>query len=122
SVLPIKNRTVRLINRPDTVKTIPLANFPNFAAAVHGIGAIMDRDNDVLILLMTSHGFRTGFALQLPGDNSVITPQQVAAALDGAAIKNRVVIVSACYSEILVPPLAHDNPIVLSRPAAAHHS
>ena len=122
SVLPIKNRTVRLINRPDTVKTIPLANFPNFAAAVHGVGAIMDRDNDVLILLMTSHGYRTGFALQLPGDNSVLTPQQVAAALDGAAIKNRVVIVSACYSGIFVPPLANDTTIVLTAADAEHTS
>ena len=122
SVLPIKNRTVRLINRPDTVKTIPLANFPNFAAAVHGIGAIMDRDNDVLILLMTSHGYPAGFALQLPGDNSVLTPQQVAAALDGAAIKNRVVIVSACYSGIFVPPLANDTTIVLTAADAEHTS
>jgi hypothetical protein len=122
SVLPIKSRTVRLINRPDTVKTIPLANFPNFAAAVHGIGAIMDRDNDVLILVMTSHGYRNGFALQLPGDNSVLTPQQIATALDGAAIKNRVVIVSACYSGIFVPPLANDNTIVLTAADAEHTS
>jgi len=121
-VLPIKNRTVRLINRPDTVKTIPLANFPNFAAAVHGIGALMDHDNDVLLLLMTSHGFRNGFALQLPGDNSLLTPQQVATTLDGEAIKNRVVIVSACYAGIFLPSLVNDNTIVLTAADAEHTS
>jgi hypothetical protein len=121
-VLPIKGRTMRLVNRRDTVDTIPLANFSNFAAALHGIGAVMDRDNDVLILLMTSHGFRNGFALQLPGDNSVLTPHQVAAALDGEGIKNRVVIVSACYSGIFVPPLANDNTIVLTAADAEHTS
>jgi hypothetical protein len=81
----------------------------------------MDKDNDVLILLMTSHGDRTGFALQLPGSITELTPRQVAAALDGEDIKNRVVIVSACYSGIFVPPLANDNTIVMAA-ADAHHS
>ena len=93
SVLPIKG-TVRLINHRKTVNTVPLANFQNFRQAVHAIGSIMDKDNDVLILLMTSHGDRTGFALQLPGSITELTPRQVAAGLDGEGIKNRVVIVS----------------------------
>jgi hypothetical protein len=120
SVLPIKG-TVRLINHRKTVNTVPLANFQNFRQAVHAIGRIMDKDNDVLILLMTSHGDRTGFALQLPGSITELTPRQVAAALDGEDIKNRVVIVSACYSGIFVPPLANDNTIVMTA-ADAHHS
>ena len=121
SVLPIKDHTVRLINRPETVNTLPLANVQNFTAAVHAIGNIMDKDKDVFILLMTSHGDRTGFALQLPGDITELTPRQVAAALDDEGIKNRVVIVSACYSGIFVPPLANDNTIVMTA-ADAHHS
>ncbi len=120
-VLPIKGRTVRLINQRTTVNTVPLANFQNFRQAVHAIGSIMDKDNDVFILLMTSHGDRTGFALQLPGSITELTPRQVAAALDGDGIKNRVAIVSACYSGIFVPPLANDNTIVMTA-ADAHHS
>ena len=122
SVLPIKGRTVRLINRRDTVDTIPLANFRNFSAAVHAIGDVMDRDNDVFVLVMTSHGEQTGFALQLPGGTAELTPQQVAAALDGEGIKNRVVIVSACFSGIFVPPLANDNTIVITAADAKHTS
>jgi hypothetical protein len=79
------------------------------------------QDEDVFILLMTSHGDRTGFALQLPGSITELTPRQVAAALDGEGVKNRVVIVSACYSGIFVPPLANDNTIVMTA-ADAHHS
>ena len=105
SVLPIKDRTVRLINRRDTLETVPLADLQNFQAAVHAIGDVMDKDNDVLVLFMTSHGEKTGFALELPGAMAELTPQQVAATLDGDGIKNRVVIVSACYSGIFVPPL-----------------
>jgi hypothetical protein len=122
SVLPIKGRTVRLINRRDTVNRVPLANFPNFTAAVHAIGHVMDKDNDVFMLVMTSHGEQTGFALQLPGGIAELTPQQVATALDGEGIKNRVVIVSACFSGIFVPPLANDNTIVITAADAKHTS
>jgi hypothetical protein len=122
SVLPINGHTVRLINRRDTVDTVPLADFPNFAAAVHGIGSIMNKDSDVLILFMTSHGEQTGFALQLPGGVGELTPAQVATALDREGIKNRVVIVSACYAGIFVPPLANDNTIVITAADAKHTS
>jgi Peptidase C13 family len=122
SVLPIKGRVVRLINRRDTVKTIPLADFSNFAAAVRAIGKVMDKENDVFVLFMTSHGEKTGFALQLPGGVNELTPQQVAATLDGEGVKNRVVIVSACYSGIFVPPLANDNTIVITAADAQHTS
>ena len=122
SVLPIKGHTVRLINRRDTADTIPLASFTNFKAAVHVIGDVMDKDNDVFVLVMTSHGEQSGFALQLPGGAAELTPQQVAAALDGERIKNRVVIVSACFSGIFVPPLANDNTIVITAADAKHTS
>ncbi len=59
--------------------------------------------------------------MQLPGSITELTPRQVAAALDGDGIKNRVAIVSACYSGIFVPPLANDNTIVMTA-ADAHHS
>jgi hypothetical protein len=71
---------------------------------------------------MTSHGEKTGFALQVPGKTIELTPQQVASALDGEGIKNRVVIVSACFAGIFVPPLANDNTIVLTAADATHTS
>jgi hypothetical protein len=115
AILPIKDRTVRLINSHETDATIPLANPQNFAAAVRGVAAVMDKNNDVLVLVMTSHGERTGFALQLPGNRMTeFTPQQVASTLDSEGVKNRVVIVSACYSGIFVPPLANDDTIVMT--------
>jgi hypothetical protein len=115
AILPIKDRTIRLINSHATAASVPLATSQNFAAAVHGIAEAMDKDEDVLILVMTSHGEQTGFALQLPGNRMAeLTPQQVAATLDGEGIKNRVVIVSACFSGTFVPPLANDDTIVMT--------
>jgi hypothetical protein len=113
-ILPIGDRTLRLINSGDTLGTVPLANPQNFAAAVHAIGQVMDKEEDVLVLLMTSHGEQSGFALQVPGATTELTPQQVATTLDGEGIKNRVVIVSACFAGIFVPPLANDDTIVVT--------
>ena len=105
-VLPIKDRTVRLINNRTTLDTIPLAEPQNFKAAVHGIAQVMNKDIDVLVLVMTSHGSESGgFMLQVPGKTVELTGPQVAAALDGEGIKNRVVIVSACFSGSFVPAL-----------------
>jgi hypothetical protein len=123
SVLPIRDRTLRLVNHRETAASIPLANQRNFAAAVHAVGAVMDKDEDVLILLMTSHGDDHGFALQLPGTIvSELTPQEVATTLDTEGIKNRVVIVSACYSGIFVPPLANDDSFVITAADAKNSS
>lgn len=122
SVLPIKDRTIRLVNNRETLANVPVADFDNFAAAVHAIGNVMDKDEDVLVLLMTSHGEQTGFALELFGDVSELTPEQIASTLDKEGIKNRVVIVSACYSGIFVPPLQNDNTIVMTAADAKNTS
>jgi hypothetical protein len=121
-VLPIKDHVLRLINNRDTVEIVPLATVRNFTAAIHALGAVMDKSEDVLVLLMTSHGDKDGLALQLPGGVIDLTPQEVAAALDGEGIKNRVVIVSACYSGTFVAPLANDDTVVVTAADADHTS
>jgi Peptidase C13 family len=122
SVLPIKDHVVKLVNNRATLETMPLANMQNFTAAVHAIGGVMNKDQDVLVLFMTSHGEKTGFALQVPGRIAELTPQQVSSTLDGEGIKNRVVIVSACFAGIFLPPIANDNTIVLTAADATHTS
>lgn len=122
SVLPIKDRTVRLINRRDTLENVPVADLQNFQAAVQGIGSVMDKNKDILVLFMTSHGEKTGFVLELPGTIAELTPQEVASTLDGAGIKNRIVIVSACYSGIFVPPLENADTIVMTASDAQNTS
>ncbi|MDR3421035.1 MAG: C13 family peptidase [Xanthobacteraceae bacterium] len=122
-VLPIRGRTLRLVNHRETLQNLPLADGRNFAAAVHAIGKVMNKDDDVLLLLMTSHGELTGFGLRLPnGAISELTPQHVAAALNNEGIKNRIVIVSACYAGTFVPPLANDDTIVVTAADAKNTS
>jgi hypothetical protein len=122
-LLPIKDRTLRLINNSATVASVPLASLDNFKAAVHAVGNVMSKDDDVLVVLMTSHGDPKGFALQLPNQSPTdLTPKQVAETLDHEGIKYRAVIVSACFSGIFLPPLANDNTIVITAADDQHTS
>jgi hypothetical protein len=114
-VLPTEGRVLRLVNQPDTMRKFPLATRNNLAAAVRAVAPIMDRNEDVLILFMTSHGNPGGFGLQLPGREPVeLPPRQVLKMFDTAGIANRLVIVSSCYSGIFVRPFASDNSIVIT--------
>jgi hypothetical protein len=113
--LPIEGRAALLINNPKSLAEVPLANRQNFAAMVQAVARRMNKDEDVLFLFMTSHGPPDGVALSFPGSvNAMLSPQDVAAVLDREGIKNRIVVVSACYSGVLVKPLADDNTIVLT--------
>jgi hypothetical protein len=114
-ILPIKGRTLRLVNHRETLESLPLANRENFGAAVHAIADVMNKKEDILLLLMTSHGEPTGIGLRLPNEAiSELTPLEVAATLDKEGIKNRLVIVSACFAGVFVSPLANDDTIVLT--------
>jgi hypothetical protein len=106
---------IRLINHRDTLETSPVASRMNFAAAVHAVAGVMNRDEDVLVVFITSHGGPTGVGLYL-GDavNVVLGPDHVASVLDREGIRNRVVIVSACYSGVFIKRLASPNSIVLT--------
>jgi hypothetical protein len=113
AALPLRG-TVRLINQIETARTIPLASRQNFAAAVHAVAGVMNKDEDVLLLFITSHGSTVGVGLQLPGVTVPLAPAEIAAVLKKEGIKNRVVIVSACYSGIFIKPLGDTNSIVLT--------
>lgn len=114
-VLPVApGHVVRLINNVKTLETVPVANPDNFTAAVQAVGRAMDKDNDILVLFMTSHGTQNGVALKLGRAMAELSPGDVAEALTQAQIKNRLVIVSACYSGVYMKPLANENSVVLT--------
>ena len=122
-VFPVNGRVLRLVNGPDTAKGAPLATRENIASAARAVADVMDKDDDILILFMTSHGTRAGFGLQLPRRPLVeFAPAELATILDGAGIRNRAVIVSACYSGAFVLPLANDNTIVITAADARNPS
>ena len=97
------------------METSPIASLTNFAAAVHAVAGIMNKDEDILVVFITSHGGPMGVGLFLGnGMTAVLGPDHVASVLDREGIRNRVVIVSACYSGIFAKRLASPDSIVLT--------
>jgi hypothetical protein len=115
-----KGHSINLINHLATRETVPLANATNLGLTLKRIGQLMNRDEDVLVLYLTSHGSEdhtlsvSFWPLQL----NDITPEKLRAMLDDAGIKWRVVIVSACYSGGFVEALKSDETLVATAAAA----
>lgn len=110
-----KGHSASAMNDHSTVDSLPLLNGPNLEALLSGFGAKMDPENDVLVLFLTSHGSKGHFAVSFSGFSpNDITPEQLRAMLDKAKIKNRVLIISACYSGSFIPALKDDNTLIIT--------
>lgn len=102
-------RVITLINHLDSLTTAPrpLATLDNLRAALAGLGTVIDRDEDIVLLYLAMHGTEDHeLAVLLPPVlEQWITPQDLRDALDDAGIGNRVVVISACYSGGFIPAL-----------------
>jgi hypothetical protein len=90
-------------------------------AAIQETAAKMDREKDVLFLLVSSHGFPRGGGVLLNA-NGAMRAGQLRAALDGAGIKNRVIVISACYAGQFIGPLSGPNTAVITAANATNPS
>jgi hypothetical protein len=109
-------RTLELINSPDTFEKTPIATRTNLYDALDGIAAKMDRDNDILLLFLTSHGSHDHELYvemgTLPLDQ--LSPADVRDALDAARIRWRIVVISACYSGGFIPALQEPHTLIVT--------
>ena len=119
-----RGRSVRLINNRATVSTTPLATRTALAQALKHVGGIMDRDEDILFLYLTSHGSHDGrFTLEFaPLRLNDLTAPELRKMLDDAGIRNRVIVVSACYSGTFVDALRDDDSLILTASAKDRNS
>ena len=116
-------RTLSLVNNAATADTRPIASMQNIAAALRAVGARMNADKDVLILTMTSHGSPDGLALLYQDVvERTLDPLTLKALLDDAGIKNRILIVSSCYSGAFVAPLADADTAIITAASSTHTS
>ncbi|MBX9609852.1 MAG: C13 family peptidase [Gammaproteobacteria bacterium] len=117
--LGLSDRSVTLVNNLATVDTLALANRHNLARVLSHLGRVMDRDDDVAVLFITSHGYEDAsvaveFGALAPND---LYPEDIREGLARAGIRYSVVIVSACYSGGFVDALASPDTIVMSASA-----
>jgi hypothetical protein len=108
-------RSLTLINNATTLREAPLASPANLRQALAGIAQHMDTERDLLFLFMTSHGNPNAFSTFFGGIvEPTISPAELAAALDDAGIRWRVIVISACYSGSFVDALRDDRTLVIT--------
>ena len=90
-------------------------------AALQSAAAKLDHDNDLMVLVLTSHGSQDGVAIQAGRRVEILSPPALAAMLARAGVRHRVVIVSACYSGVFLT-LANDDTLVITAADSEHSS
>ena len=109
-------RSVLLLNDRRDLSTYPLASESSLRYALNALGRVMNRDEDVLFLALSSHGSR-GATIEV--SNEGMEPQPLGAVtladlLAESGIRWKVIVVSACFSGAFVEPLADNHTIVLT--------
>ena len=119
-----QGRVLHLLNHPETAETHVWATPENLQRALAALGARMDREHDLLVIYLTSHGARNHelAASHWPLEVSPITPEMLRTALDEAGIRHRVIAVSACFSGGWIAPLATDDSLIMTAADATHTS
>lgn len=119
-----QGRVLHLLNHAETADTHAWATPENLQRAVAALAARMDREHDLLVVYLTSHGARDHAlaASHWPLQVAPATPEMLRAALDAAGIRNRVIAVSACYSGGWIEPLATDSTLIMTAADATHTS
>jgi len=117
------DRSIELINDVDDRDSFPIATVSGLTHTLKLLGAHMNTEEDVLVLLLTSHGSRDSLVVS----NGTVPllqlgPAELRQALDESGIKWRVIIVSACYSGIFVEPLKTDGTFIATASDAGHTS
>ena len=97
-----------------TIETLAMS----LQAAANG----MDAENDVLFLILTSHGSPAGLAVKAGRLTQTLTPSKLADMLAWTGVRHKVVVISACYSGVFIPRLANPNMLVITAADADHQS
>lgn len=114
-----KGHSLIMVNSQETLGQYPLATMSNLDLALTGIAKVMRPDKDVLALFVTSHGNVGKISVSLPGfPLNMMEPEHLARLLAKSGIKNRVIILSACYSGSFIPALAGDDTLVMTAASA----
>lgn len=113
-----------LVNSPTTLETLPWASLENLERAIKHAGDVMDTEHDVLLIYLTSHGARNGelSAKLWPLEMDPLTPQTLNLWLDKAGIRNRVIVVSACYAGSWIEALQNETTLIMTAADATHTS
>jgi hypothetical protein len=113
-------RSLLLVNDQRDLESHPLASVTGLKIALADVAQRMDRERDVLILYIASHGSRAPAVSVSNGDVplSDLTGKDLREAFNEARIRWRVVIISACHAGAFIPYLQDDHTVVITAAAA----
>jgi hypothetical protein len=98
------------------------ATIKSLAATLQVEAKKMDRDSDILFLVLTSHGSPDGLAITAGRRAETLKPSTLGQMLDQTGVRHKVVIISACYSGVFIPRLANPDTLVITAADADHAS
>lgn len=116
--------SIMLINNVATLATQPIASSTSLGLSLRRVGEVMDKERDVLLLYLSSHGSDDHLlavefgAMQF----NEVNPKRLRQLLDEAGIKRRIVVISACYSGGFIDALKDDNSLIITAAAANRQS
>ena len=120
-----RGRSVVLINDTKQTSGVPIASTTALQVTLNRVGALLDPEEDVLFLFITSHGSSDPAYISVDNnglDLTQLTPGRLKTALDATPIKWKVIVVSACYSGGFIPALRDDNSLVITASSADRNS
>lgn len=117
-------RSVALINNPASVTDTPIASGTNLGKVLRHVGGLMDKNDDVLVLYLTSHGSkRHRLSVDFwPLSLNSISPESLKEVLDASGIRWKVIIISACYSGGFIEKLRDDYTLIMTSSDAQRES
>ena len=119
-----QGRSLVLVNHPATVTRVPIATAANLRTALAQFGEIMNVEEDVLFLYVTTHGSKDHeLSFEWPPLNlRQVNPSMLARMLADSGIRWRVIVLSACYSGGFIETLRDDHTAVITASDADHPS
>jgi hypothetical protein len=117
-------RTIVLANDEGNNKADAPGSPETLGLALARVAELMDRNEDVLVVYSTSHGEPDAGLVykDLQRGGGVITPARLARMLGSLGIRNRLLILQACFSGQFVPALKEPGTIVITAAAADRSS
>ena len=82
----------------------------------------LDTENDILFLILTSHGSPDGLAIKAGRLTETLTPSRLGDMLAKTGVRHKVVVISACYSGVFIRRLANPYVLVITAADANHPS
>lgn len=124
SSLDTAGRSITLINNKQTVDKIALASVTNLELTLSYLSKVMDTENDILFMYLTSHGSKDHeLSVSMKGFSLNDLPAaKMAEIIKASGIKWKVIAISSCYSGGFINKLKDENTLIMTASKSDHVS